>query len=167
MSDAGTKNFKIKVTDTETGLSNNDVSTEVVMTAKIYATVQTLDIGTDISDQEYLVGATKLSIPAPTYTFSPADAVLNVVYSLVSAPEYVQLNSIGGKTFIEVYSSDVTITDVITIEVKTLDTESGLTMSDFFDVDVFSLREINVATQLTDVIYYVGDDEVTIKVPQF
>lgn len=83
VSHKGTNDYKIKVTDSLTGLQNNEVQFSVVLKVKVYATSMALVAGSLIPDQRYYITSSKISLTVPSYSFEPSDAVLNVQYSLV------------------------------------------------------------------------------------
>jgi hypothetical protein len=60
----GTYYYSIKVTESVSGFSNEDVDFEFVLTVKIYATEMNLMVGTTISNQTYLVGDPTLTLLA-------------------------------------------------------------------------------------------------------
>jgi hypothetical protein len=120
----GLYDFKIKVTESVSGLTNLDVAFSIEMTVKIYALEMNLILATVISDQNYLVADPAMILLAYMYDFVPSNAVLDVHYSFTSAPSFVQLIDSTG-IWIQVLTSDPNDTGIYTIEVLTVDNESS------------------------------------------
>lgn len=116
----------------------------------------TVVTATLISDQNYLLGSPAMMLPVPEYDFVPTNSILNVVYTLVNPPPFVTIVESTG-TWVQVLTSDATNTNVYVIEVKTTDNESGLFMSQFFNLIVSCVRQIDVPAALLDVEYFITD----------
>lgn len=97
-----------------------------------------------------------MSLLAYQYAFVPTNAVLDVVYELVSPPAFVTLNLVAGP-WVEIFTTDPNDTGIYTIQVKTTDNESGLTQTQSFQLTVSCVQTITITAPLADVIYYITD----------
>jgi hypothetical protein len=152
----GTYEYSIKVTESVSGFSNDDVDFELVFTVKIYATE--MNLANTIADKNYLIGDAKLSFEIPElFTFVPSNSVFDVVYSLVGPPSFVSLRA---GTWIDVETSDLANTGTYEVEVLTTDNESGLSDSYKFNLILACVRTISITAALEDVEYYITDDAI-------
>lgn len=119
---AGSTTFTVTATDSYSSLTNSDVTFNIVV---VTADATSITIATaPNASYDYRVGDTKLVIPVPTYTHSPACSSVFYSYSMVVDPGFVTINGSN----IEVYTTDGTSTGVYsTVTVRTTDSQSGLT----------------------------------------
>jgi hypothetical protein len=117
---AGSYNYRIKVTESVSGLVNTAVAFTLQLTVKIYATDMNLVLSSIIAPQNYLISDSPLVLLAFQYSFVPSNSILNVEYSLVNAPSFVSLVLSGG-TWVKVETTNTAHTGTYVIEVKTID----------------------------------------------
>jgi len=117
---AGSYNYRIKVTESVSGLVNTAVAFTLQLTVKIYATDMNLVPSSIIAPQNYLISDSPLVLLAFQYSFVPSNSILNVEYSLVNAPSFVSPVLSGG-TWVKVETTNTAHTGTYVIEVKTID----------------------------------------------
>lgn len=117
--------WSIKVTESVSGFVNNDVHFQLNLTVKIYALEMNLVVDTIITDQNYLLGSSHLILLAYQYSFVPANAALDVIYTLVDPPGFVSLLNSNG-TWLKISTNDLKDTGIYKIYVKTIEKVSGL-----------------------------------------
>ena len=120
---------------------------------------------TIIPDQNYLIGSSASNLLAYQYEFLPYDAQLDVVYSLINPPGFVQLVNMTGN-WIVILTNDPQDTGVYTIQVKTTDRESGLTKTQSFELTISCVRQIDPTEPLSDVTYWITDPEI-LRLPRY
>jgi len=153
---AGSYSYRIKVTESVSGLVNTAVAFTLQLTVKIYATDMNLVPSSIIAPQNYLISDSPLVLLAFQYSFVPNNAILNVEYSLVSPPSFVSLVLSGG-TWVKVETTNTAHTGSYVIEVKTIDHESSLWRTNSFTLVVSCVRQIAITAPLSSVVYYITD----------
>jgi hypothetical protein len=159
---AGTYNFRIDFTDSSSGLTKNTVTFSIVIRI-MDATSITLNDGTVPSDQVYSINDSMLELDVPTYSWFPTQSPTVFTYSLTSGPSFVTIS--GSK--IQIHSTDPTdtgLTGLFTITILTTDTNSGLTNSQSFGLQVNCVTAITPSPALGTEAYYVTDSTKTIPV---
>jgi hypothetical protein len=127
------------------------------------ATSITLNDGTSPGDQVYAINDSMLELDVPTYSWFPTQSPTVFTYSLTSGPSFVTIS--GSK--IQIHSTDPTdtgLTGLFTITILTTETNSGLTNSQSFGLQVNCVTAITPSPALGTEAYYVTDSTKTIPV---
>jgi hypothetical protein len=119
-SKAGIYSFRLTVTDSLTGLSNNQVTFQTTLYA---VTSLSLDTSTSIPSQIYKVNNVATVLAVPRYTWTPSQATTKFFYTLVApTPSFVSLIGSGDQSSsVSIFTSDYSKTGDYTVTVQTFE----------------------------------------------
>jgi hypothetical protein len=165
----GDYDLQIKVTESISGLNNDENSFVLSILEPIYADSLVLVEGTSITDFTYTINENQVQVSVPLFTPLPADADLHYVYSLhASCPSFVTLsdqsNALPNLLIESSSNSDLGTYDIIIVITETF---SGVTASSNFELTVACVTQISNASTIQATTYYVRDNAVDVTIPPF
>ena len=105
-----------------------------------------LVVGSEIPDQNYLVGSGPSQLAVPTYTIVPLDADVSLSYSVASTPAaafITTFDSGAGVWKVQIDTADTSHTGIYTVDLTFTDAFSTLTRQTQFIVTVSCVQTID------------------------
>jgi len=135
----GTYNYKVVATDSLTTLFNDLNTFTVTIQPPTLATDFLINAGTEIANQNYLVGSGPRILSVPTYTPVPANADLSISYAVNSAPAAAFITTVEsppGTWSVKIDTSNTAMTGIYTVDLTMTDAYSTLQRTTQFIVTV-------------------------------
>lgn len=156
----------VKAIDQKTGIES-DTSTFTV-TIRLRATGLNIVPGTEISDQNYLVGTSARVISVADYTIFPSNANVDLKHTLdASTPSFINLVEDPTGDTITILTSSAADTGVYTILLTYTDLFEGISTTDTFVVTVSCVQTITQPNSFAPVEYYITDPITPVILPLY